>query len=235
MKRLFILFALGLTASLSVYPQGAPAQSNGSFPVCNVTNINTTDIVYRNYPNLFVISAPGVTPDQLSVVGIRTSVKRQADKWIVCPTDSLATTCRIVVRVNTPNGPKPCGERSYRIEDLPAPFAYLSYYSDAGKKQFSDEEKPTVGKAVLLNPKCRIEAGYLNDISRPMVDFRVTSFQVRLPNGDQIMCNGNSFSPDVLQRIEELPSESLIYIHSISVQSKEQSLTQAHPFCVIIN
>ena len=234
MKKLSTLCALGLIASLAAYPQNTAVRPNGSFPTCNVTNISNMDVVYRNYPNLFAISVAGVASDKLSVIGTHASVKRQEDKWIVCPTDSLATTCRIVVRANTPNGATTCGQQTFKVVDLPEPFAYLSYYSDEGKKQYSSEEQPAVSKSALLNPKCKIGADYLDDISRPLVEFRVTGFEVRLPNGEEITCRGNTFNADVLQRLEELPSESLIYIHSISVHSKEQISTHAHPFCIII-
>ena len=189
-------------------------------PVATISNTEL-NIIYRQHPNPFSISVPGISSDLLDVKCTRATVTRQADgSWIINPSKDTPEKLTIEVYANMNGTMLPMGTQEYRVRDLPKPTAYFDVDGtlvNEGKISF----------VKLRNPKNKFVASYGAD-GLVQAKFEIVSFQVKLPSGTSIPVQGNQFNKRALDAIGKLQLGSSIIIMSIKARGEngnEQSLS----------
>ena len=194
-------------------------------PSASVMN-HDLNIIYRDYNNKYVVSAPGVTDSQLKLNVSGATVKREGKFYIVRPTAD-AKTVKLSVMADMNGKMVQMYENTYKVKELPTPTPYLV---DNGKQV--DEQKT---KLKQLNDKTILEIGYGADGILDL-GFEVTSFETYIQR-KSIKSSGNKFSKPQLKQIKQLQKGDLVVIQSIKYRQMggAEMTYKGSPMVLILN
>ena len=182
-------------------------------PSASVMN-EDLNIIYRDYDNRYVVSAPGVTDNQLKVSVTGASVRRQGKFYILRP-NAGAKTVRVVVQADMGGRMTTMGEKNFKVQKLPQPSPY---FVDGGK-QVNSSATPRKS----LNKNTVLEIGYGED-GLLEVPFEITSFDTYILRKTG-KSSGNKFSAAQLKLISQLKSGDMVLVQNIKYRTKGGSET----------
>ena len=177
-------------------------------PSASVMN-EDLNIIYKDYDNRYVVSAPGVTDNQLKVSVTGASVRRQGKFYILRPTAG-AKTVRVVVQADMGGRIATMGEKNFKVQKLPQPSPY---FVDGGK-QVNSSATPRKS----LNKNTILEIGYGED-GLLEVPFEITSFDTYILRKTG-KSSGNKFSAAQLKLISQLKSGDMVLVQNIKYRTK---------------
>lgn len=136
------------------------------------------NVVYRSLPNPMTVSIPGI-PDNLvnaSAPGLRKV--SGVGKYMMTP--GTGKTVKITASGTLPDGSKVSSSQTFRIKDIPKPFATV-------RKESGFVKMP---KSSLVKTTVRVELpDFLFDL-----DFKIKSFKIKVPGKATITVNGNKMN-----------------------------------------
>ena len=182
-------------------------------PSASVMN-EDLNIIYQDYDNRYVVSAPGVTENQLKVNVSGASVRRQGRYYILRP-NAGAKAVRVVVQADMGGHMTTMGERNFKVQKLPQPSPY---FVDNGK-QVNSSATPRKS----LNKNTVLEIGYGED-GLLEVPFEITSFDTYILRKTG-KSNGSKFSAAQLKLIGQLKSGDMVLVQNIKYRTKGGSET----------
>ena len=190
----------------------AEAEFESSFtvgePSASVMNADL-NIIYRDYDNRYIVSAPGVTENQLKVNVTGATVRREGKFYILRPKDD-ATQVKITVNADLNGTNAVMGEKIFKVKKLPQP---MPYFVDNGK-QVNSSSTPRKS----LNKNTVLEVGYGED-GLLEVPFEITSFDTYILRKTG-KSNGNKFSAAQLKLIGQLKSGDMVLVQNIKYRTK---------------
>jgi gliding motility-associated protein GldM len=166
-------------------------------PSATVSN-KDLNILFRNYPNKFSVSVPGVSDQDVTLSASGASVSRSGSDWIVSP--GGGSTVTISVHAKMEGSSRLMGSYEYRVKSLPSPVACFEVNGNPIK-----DGKISMG--ALTNPSNKLAANV--DAVVP-VQWSITSFQVKLPNGQTISVNGSRLNDAAISAIRSLRQGSTV-------------------------
>ena len=189
-------------------------------PAMTISNTEL-NVMYRDYPNRFSVSVPGVTDEsKIKVIVDGAPAKKEGNKWVIRPSGAVKqVTIKVLAEID--GRTQEMGKESYKVLDLPKPRAFFKFKSNT-----FDGEKP-VARSVLISPESLIEAGYGPDVILQM-DFEVVGFRARI-RGMVSESNGPRFSADQIKRIKDLDGGTIINLVDIKVRPKGGGNIQTLP------
>ena len=180
-------------------------------PNMTISNKDLT-IMYRDYPNKFSISVPGISDESKIKVSVSGApARKEGGYWIIKPGEG-AKQVTISVMAEFDGKMQKMGDEVYKVLDLPKPRAFFKL-----DKNTYDGSKP-VARSVMTNPQAYIDAGYGPDVALQL-SFEVVSFRARI-SGMVTDSKGNQFSADQLKRIKNLDGGTVINLVDIKVRPK---------------
>lgn len=177
-------------------------------PSASVMN-EDLNIIYRDFDNRYVISAPGVTDNQLTVNVQGATAKREGRIWILRPQND-AKQVKVTVHADMNGNKVMMGEKSFKVQRLPMPSPY---FMDGGKQV--DANKVSRKN---LNKNTVLEIGYGED-GLLEVPFEIVSFDTYILRKTG-KSSGNKFSAAQLKQIGNLKSGDLILVQNIKYRTK---------------
>ncbi|MBQ7530534.1 MAG: gliding motility protein GldM [Paludibacteraceae bacterium] len=182
-------------------------------PSASVMN-EDLNIIYQDYDNRYVVSAPGVTDNQLKVSVTGASVRRQGKFYILRP-NAGAKSVRVLVQADMGGRMATMGEKNFKVQKLPQPSPY---FVDGGK-QVNSSATPRKS----LNKNTVLEIGYGED-GLLEVPFEITSFDTYILRKTG-KSSGNKFSAAQLKLISQLKSGDMVLVQNIKYRTKGGSET----------
>ena len=177
-------------------------------PSASVMN-EDLNIIYQDFDNRYVVSAPGMTDNQLRVNVTGATVKRQGKFYILRP-NSGAKQVRVVVQADMGGRMATMGEKTFKVQRLPQP---MPYFVDNGK-QVNSSSTPRKS----LNKNTILEIGYGED-GLLEVPFEITSFDTYILRKTG-KSSGNKFSSAQLKLISQLKSGDMVLVQNIKYRTK---------------
>ena len=177
-------------------------------PSASVMN-EDLNIIYRDFDNRYVVSAPGMTDNQLRVSVVGADVKRQGKFYILRPKGD-AKQVKVTVIADMNGRTATMGERTFKVQRLPQP---MPYFVDGGK-QVSSSNTPRKS----LNKNTILEIGYGED-GLLEVPFEITSFDTYILRKTGKSA-GNKFSAAQLKLIGQLKSGDMVLVQNIKYRTK---------------
>jgi len=177
-------------------------------PSASVMN-EDLNIIYRDFDNRYVVSAPGMTDNQLKLSVSGATVRREGKFYILRPTAD-AKTVKVTVQADMNGKIQTMGEKTFKVQRLPQP---MPYFVDAGKQvDASKTARKNLNKATIL------EIGYGED-GLLEVPFEITSFDTYILR-KTAKSSGNKFSAAQLKQIGQLKSGDLVLVQNIKYRTK---------------
>ena len=177
-------------------------------PSASVMN-EDLNIIYRDFDNRYVVSAPGMTDNQLKVNVVGADVKRQGKFYILRP-KADAKTVKVTVLADMNGRMATMGEKTFKVQRLPQP---MPYFVDGGKQVNSNS---TPRKS--LNKNTVLEIGYGED-GLLEVPFEITGFDTYILRKTG-KSSGNKFSAAQLKLIGQLKSGDMVLVQNIKYRTK---------------
>ena len=177
-------------------------------PSASVMN-EDLNIIYRDFDNRYVVSAPGMTDNQLKVSVTGATVSRQGKFYILRPTAD-AKTVKVTVLADMNGKMATMGEKTFKVQRLPQP---MPYFVDGGK-QVNSSSTPRKS----LNKNTILEIGYGED-GLLEVPFEITSFDTYILRKTG-KSSGNKFSAAQLKLIGQLKSGDMVLVQNIKYRTK---------------
>jgi gliding motility-associated protein GldM len=177
-------------------------------PSASVMN-EDLNIIYRDFDNRYVVSAPGMTDNQLKVNVVGADVKRQGKFYILRP-KADAKQVKVTVLADMNGRMSTMGEKVFKVQRLPQP---MPYFVDNGK-QVSSSSTPRKS----LNKNTVLEIGYGED-GLLEVPFEITSFDTYILRKTG-KSSGNKFSAAQLKLIGQLKSGDMVLVQNIKYRTK---------------
>ena len=177
-------------------------------PSASVMN-EDLNIIYRDFDNRYVVSAPGMTDNQLKVNVVGADVKRSGKFYILRP-KADAKTVKVTVLADMNGRMATMGEKVFKVQRLPQP---MPYFVDNGK-QVNSSSTPRKS----LNKNTVLEIGYGAD-GLLEVPFEITSFDTYILRKTG-KSTGNKFSAAQLKLIGQLKSGDMILVQNIKYRTK---------------
>ena len=177
-------------------------------PSASVMN-EDLNIIYRDFDNRYVVSAPGMTDNQLKVNVVGADVKRSGKFYILRP-KADAKTVKVTVLADMNGRMATMGEKVFKVQRLPQP---MPYFVDNGK-QVNSSSTPRKS----LNKNTVLEIGYGED-GLLEVPFEITSFDTYILRKTG-KSSGNKFSAAQLKLIGQLKSGDMILVQNIKYRTK---------------
>ena len=177
-------------------------------PSASVMN-EDLNIIYRDFDNRYVVSAPGMTDNQLRVNVSGASVKRQGKFYILRPNND-AKQVKVTVLADMNGRMATMGEKVFKVQRLPQP---MPYFVDGGK-QVNSSATPRKS----LNKNTILEIGYGED-GLLEVPFEITSFDTYILRKTG-KSSGNKFSAAQLKLIGQLKSGDMVLVQNIKYRTK---------------
>jgi gliding motility-associated protein GldM len=177
-------------------------------PSASVMN-EDLNIIYRDFDNRYVVSAPGMTDNQLKVSVVGADVHRQGKFYILRP-KADAKQVKVTVLADMNGRTATMGEKVFKVQKLPQPSPY---FMDNGKQVDANK---TARKS--LNKGTLLEIGYGED-GLLEVGFEVTSFDTYILR-KTAKSSGNKFSAAQLKQIGQLKSGDLVLVQNIKYRTK---------------
>jgi gliding motility-associated protein GldM len=177
-------------------------------PSASVMN-EDLNIIYRDFDNRYVVSAPGMTDNQLKVNVVGADVKRSGKFYILRP-KADAKTVKVTVLADMNGRMATMGEKVFKVQRLPQP---MPYFVDNGK-QVNSSSTPRKS----LNKNTVLEIGYGED-GLLEVPFEITSFDTYILRKTG-KSTGNKFSAAQLKLIGQLKSGDMILVQNIKYRTK---------------
>lgn len=187
---------------------------------------------YRFVENTLHISVPGIPGNLMTVECTNAElIPGRAGQYTIIPTDSLAKVCNVTVYATLDGKKIALGSEEYSIKEC-HPTAYLSNSKNAFNRYPQAEELAEVTKNILLNPAYELVPEIPN-LTSNQGKMEITQFSIRFPLGDEIVCQGKTFSEEARQRIQALGTGSMILIHSVQADSHGHVI-DAKPLVLIV-
>jgi len=177
-------------------------------PSASVMN-EDLNIIYRDFDNRYVVSAPGMTDNQLKVNVVGADVHRQGKFYILRP-KADAKQVKVTVLADMNGRTATMGEKVFKVQKLPQP---MPYFIDNGKQV---DASKTARKN--LNKNTVLEIGYGED-GLLEVPFEITSFDTYILRKTG-KSSGNKFSAAQLKQIGQLKSGDLVLVQNIKYRTK---------------
>lgn len=173
-------------------------------PSASVMNTDLM-VIYKEYDNKYLVSAPGMTDNQLNINVIGGTFKRNGKLYVVRPNND-AQEVRIVVNAKNEDGSNvKMGEQVFQVKNLPTPQPYFELNSKA--------VDPNKAARKELTKSTTLEIGYGPD--QPLkVPFEVTRFETNISRKIN-KSQGNKFSAAQLKQIGNLKSGDVILVTGI--------------------
>ena len=166
------------------------------------------NVFYRGVPNPIDVSAPGFSPEDLSVSGSNVSIKRiKAGQYEANVLKNAKGNAKITVKANSRTIGNPI---EFRLSKIPPPIAYINGRNDG---------KMARGKL----SKAQGVVARLKDFPFDL-KYTVISFDVRLKDGEYtstIKCKGNKFNPEVREKILKLKPGSDVSFTNIKAKGPD--------------
>lgn len=166
------------------------------------------NVFYRGVPNPIDVSAPGFSPEDLSVSGSNVSIKRiKAGQYEASVLKNAKGNAKITVKANSRTIGNPI---EFRLSKIPPPIAYINGRNDG---------KMARGKL----SKAQGVVARLKDFPFDL-KYTVISFDVRLKDGEYtstIKCKGNKFNPEVREKILKLKPGSDVSFTNIKAKGPD--------------
>jgi gliding motility-associated protein GldM len=189
-------------------------------PTATVSN-EALNVVYRGIDNVFSISVPGVSSENVNVRVEGGTVEKTAQgRYIIKPTRDGEIT--IITSAKIDGKDLQMGSSVYRVKYLPDPKSYLQY-TDAGGIVRQIQEGSLSKR--LLKGNVSIVASYGED-ELVKANFNVVSFTMVTPFGAKDT-SGSKFTASQLSDIDKLESKDLLTIRNIRAvgpDGKQRSL-----------
>ena len=151
-------------------------------PSASVMN-EDLNIIYRDFDNRYVVSAPGMTDNQLKVNVVGADVKRSGKFYILRP-KADAKTVKVTVLADMNGRMATMGEKVFKVQRLPQP---MPYFVDNGKQVNSSS---TPRKSLNKNTVLEIGYGVIGQLkSGDMI--LVQNIKYRTKGGAETLYQGN--------------------------------------------
>jgi gliding motility-associated protein GldM len=174
-------------------------------PSATISN-KELNVMYENYSNKFSVSVPGVSKQDVNVTCEGASIsKNGAGEWIVKPTSRGKVKLNVYAKID--GSSKLMGSEQYTVKPKPKPEGY---FDNNGSQICSGK----VSLAAITNRNNKIVASYGPDVLIQL-HATVTSFQVKLPNGQAINVTGNQLNAAAIGAIKKLRSGNVVVIQNI--------------------
>ncbi|WP_191858630.1 GldM family protein [Hanstruepera ponticola] len=176
-----------------------------------VVEVNKMNVVYRGVNNPLTLSMPGTVSFEASALGL----KKVDDygNYVMNPGSGL--TDDIELRGKLPNGEIVTAIKTLRIKDIGRPIGTINGLG-CGKK------------CILLLTKDELKDGkidikfedWLFDWKSASTDFKIIGYSIGFNEETPIQVNGNSFTKDILEKINSTQIGSEIKIFNIKIHFK---------------
>ena len=171
------------------------------------------NVLYAGIDNEISISAPGVTPQELSATMTNGTLTRKGNLWVARP-NKVGESVSITLSATTGGQTNRLSTQEFRVRALPDPTPYIEYRDAQGN--LATFKGGTLSKAVLMETSgilAAIDDGILN------IPFRVTSFRTNffdsMGNVIPEVSDGSRFSERQKEQIRRLQRGRYFYISDV--------------------
>lgn len=192
-----------------------------------VVSADKMNVFYIGIDNPVSIAVPGIANDKIKVSINNGTISGSNGKYVV-KVDKVTETIIEVSAEIKPGEIKKFGSSTFRVKRIPDPTPVIG-------KTFNNSSHTFMSKEELLkNPEITVSMNLPFDLKFEVVSFTLTFTVDRGSEKDLIslIANGSKFTQQMIDAINKLPKNSIIYIEDIKVKGPDGSVRSLSPIII---